>query len=102
MLTPRGRFPADACKGGDRNLRGVRWGVEGTHDRQCALLPFHSIRPDEEVRHPALALVKEGGETCTKVSGNQRRALRMVTGKEHDDGKCGSTECSGSSNTCDA
>lgn len=109
MLTPRGGFPADACKGGDRNLRGVGWGVEGSRTiANVRYSPFtasdrmSSRSKTQEVRHPALALVKEGGETCTKVSGNQRRAVRMVTGKEHDDGRGGSTECSGSSNTCDA
>jgi hypothetical protein len=109
MLTPRGGFPADACKGGDRNLRGVGWGVEGS--RTIANVRYSPFTPSDrmssrsktqEVRYPALALVKEGGEICTKVSGNQRSAVRMVTGKEHDDGRCGSTGCSCSSSTCDA
>lgn len=109
MLNPRGGFPADACKGGDRNLRGVGWGVEGS--RTIANVRYSSFTASDRmssrsktqvVRHPALALVKAGCETCAKVSGNQRRAVGMVTGKEHDDGRCGSTERSDSSNTCDA
>ena len=73
MLTPRGGFPADACKGGDRNLRGVGWGVEGSRTiANVRYLPFtasdrmSSRSKTQEVRHPALALVKAGGETCTK------------------------------------
>lgn len=68
MLTPCGGFPADACKGGDRNLRGVGRGVEGSRTiANVRYSPFtasdrmSSRSKTQEVRYPALALVKEGG-----------------------------------------
>jgi hypothetical protein len=43
----------------------------------------------------------ERREMC-RVSVSQRHEVHLMTGKDHDDGICGSTECAHSSNTCDA